>query len=291
MVFTVEPWYYNHDEDVAVFVEDVVLITEDGAENLTAALPRSPEELEKMVGPRAPADSDTIRILAYNIHHGAGVDDVLDLPRIAGVINAQRPDLVALQEIDQGVNRTDKVLQAQRLGALTGMHAEFGEFMEYGGGRYGMAVLSRHPVEESTNHRLPDGREPRSALTVRARLAGTAQRLLFAGIHLYATEEERLAQARRLIELFGDTELPVILAGDFNSKPGSAVMELLGTHWRPSGKLGPRHTFPAPAPAREIDFVLVPKGGPFEVVDCRVVDEAVASDHRPVLAVLRWRGR
>jgi Xaa-Pro aminopeptidase len=49
MVFTVEPWYYNHDLEVAVFVEDVVLVTEDGVEVLTSALPRTPEELEALV--------------------------------------------------------------------------------------------------------------------------------------------------------------------------------------------------------------------------------------------------
>jgi len=49
MVFTVEPWYYNHRLGVSVFVEDVVLVTRDGAEVLTRSLPRSPDELERMV--------------------------------------------------------------------------------------------------------------------------------------------------------------------------------------------------------------------------------------------------
>ncbi|MDX1394940.1 MAG: Xaa-Pro peptidase family protein [Gemmatimonadota bacterium] len=49
MVFTVEPWYYNHDTGISVFTEDVVLVTSDGAEVLSAALPRSPAELEAMV--------------------------------------------------------------------------------------------------------------------------------------------------------------------------------------------------------------------------------------------------
>ena len=47
MVFTVEPWYYNHDLEIAVFVEDVVLVTDDGAEVLTRTLPRTPEEIER----------------------------------------------------------------------------------------------------------------------------------------------------------------------------------------------------------------------------------------------------
>jgi len=49
MVFTIEPWYYNHDLGISVFVEDVLLVTDDGVEVLTRALPRSPEDLERMV--------------------------------------------------------------------------------------------------------------------------------------------------------------------------------------------------------------------------------------------------
>ena len=49
MVFTVEPWYYNHDAGISVFVEDVVLVTETGAEVLTAELPRRPDALERLV--------------------------------------------------------------------------------------------------------------------------------------------------------------------------------------------------------------------------------------------------
>ena len=50
MIFTVEPWYYNHDEQIAVFIEDDVLVTATGVENLTKTLPRTPEELEQMTG-------------------------------------------------------------------------------------------------------------------------------------------------------------------------------------------------------------------------------------------------
>lgn len=49
MVLTVEPWYYNHDRGLAVFTEDVLLVTEQGAEVLTAELPRTPAELERLV--------------------------------------------------------------------------------------------------------------------------------------------------------------------------------------------------------------------------------------------------
>ena len=49
MVFTVEPWYYNHGEGIAVFVEDVIRVTADGAEVLTSRLPRTPEQLEALM--------------------------------------------------------------------------------------------------------------------------------------------------------------------------------------------------------------------------------------------------
>ena len=49
MIFTVEPWYYNHDENISVFTEDMILITDDGCEVLSADLPRTPEALEEMV--------------------------------------------------------------------------------------------------------------------------------------------------------------------------------------------------------------------------------------------------
>jgi Xaa-Pro aminopeptidase len=49
MVFTVEPWYYNHDLGISVFVEDVILVTADGAQVLTAGLGRTPEQLEAMI--------------------------------------------------------------------------------------------------------------------------------------------------------------------------------------------------------------------------------------------------
>ncbi len=49
MVFTVEPWYYNHVEQISVFTEDVVAVTATGVEVLSRGLPRTPDELEAMV--------------------------------------------------------------------------------------------------------------------------------------------------------------------------------------------------------------------------------------------------
>ena len=230
-----------------------------------------------------------IRILAYNVRHGAGMDDSVDLRRAAAVINEVRPDVVALQEIDSVTSRTGHVDQAARLGALTNMRAVFGGFMDYRGGQYGMAVLSRHPILSSTNHRLPDGQEPRTALAVTIQIEGMPTPLVVVGIHLYATEGERLAQARRLTEIFQGEQRPVVLVGDFNSKPGTAVIERLAQYWSIPAKDSEPLTFPADAPDREIDYVMLRPATRFEVLEMRVIDEVLASDHRPVLLVARWR--
>ena len=237
-------------------------------------------------GPGAAQVTDTLRILAYNTHHGAGMDEVLDLERIADLIRSVNPDVVTLQEIDQVVDRTGDVDQPQRYGELTEMEARFGEFMPYQGGAYGMALLSRLPILEWENIRLPDGAEPRSTLTARVRLPGSGREVWVAGIHFYRTEEERLAQARVTRDFFQETRIPVILAGDFNSQPDQGVMTFLAEEWEIPQKEGIPFTYPADDPEREIDFILVrPKVG-FRVLEYRVLEESVASDHRPIFMVL-----
>lgn len=230
----------------------------------------------------------TVRIAAYNVKHGLGMDSVIDLPRIAEVLRALDADVITLQEIDRGTERTDGVDQAERLGELLGMSAYFGDFMPYRGGEYGMAVLSRVPVARVTNHRLPDGEEPRSALEVEVRVGDEGRPLSIVGIHFYRTPEERLAQADSLTALLDARDHPVVLAGDFNSRRGDRVLRsLTSADWFVVDKDGPPETFPSDAPAREIDFVMLRPASAFEVVEHRVIEEPVASDHAPLLVVLR----
>jgi len=229
---------------------------------------------------------DTIRVMAYNIHHGEGMDSVLDLERIAAVIRSVDADLVALQEIDSVTTRTGRVDQAVELGMLTGLEPVFGRFMPYREGAYGMALLSRWPIAEVENVRLPDGEEPRSALSARVTSPTTGRPLRFVGIHFYRTEEERLRQAMGLAEHLADDTIPGILAGDFNSTPGSHVLSFLEEEWGVVTKGADRLTFSSFDPVREIDFVLLRPSARFEVLRSWLLHEPVASDHRPVVVDL-----
>jgi Xaa-Pro aminopeptidase len=50
MVITVEPGIYIPEENLGIRIEEMVLVTKDGAEVLTAALPREPDDIEKALG-------------------------------------------------------------------------------------------------------------------------------------------------------------------------------------------------------------------------------------------------
>jgi len=233
----------------------------------------------------------TIRVAAYNIKHGLGMDSVIDLERVADVLRPLDADVITFQEIDRGVERSGRVDQANRLGALLGMTAHFGDFMPYQGGEYGMAVLSRIPVLGVENHRLPDGEEPRTALEVVVLPSATGPPVSVVGIHFYRTPEERRAQADSLSALLKDREHPVILAGDFNSRRGDIVMRALrDEEWMIVDKSGSPDTYPSDVPAREIDFYMLRPGSAFEIVEHYVVEESLASDHRPLFGVFRIWG-
>lgn len=231
---------------------------------------------------------ETIRVAAYNVKHGLGMDSVIDLERVASVLRGLYADVITLQEIDRGVERSGGVDQATRLANLLGMSAHFGDFMPYQGGEYGMAVLTRLPVLAVDNIRLPDGEEPRSALEVQVAAGVSGLPVSIVGIHFYRTDEERLAQADSLSSYLDGAGRPVILAGDFNSQRGDVVMTRLADEgWMAVEKEGDSGTFPSDGPQREIDFMLVRPDSVFDVREHFVVDEAVASDHRPIMIVVR----
>jgi endonuclease/exonuclease/phosphatase family metal-dependent hydrolase len=226
----------------------------------------------------------TLRVLTYNIHHGEGTDERFDYDRLAGVIKKLTPDIVALQEVDCGTERASGVDQARLLARLCVMHYACGQAMPHQGGQYGEAILSRFPIEKTVVHPLPyhSDFEPRAAVEVVIRPAGIGP-ISFVGTHLcHRSEELRIQQTRRLSQLFPSKEgNPVILAGDFNSRPGSEPMNvLLADGW-----------IDAISPRSVIDYVLVRACDGWTVREVVIVDEPVASDHNPVLAVLEWRGK
>ena len=223
------------------------------------------------------------RILAYNIKHGRGNDNQVDLARTAEVIRRLHPDFVALQEVDQKVQRSGGIDQPSKLALLTGLqHHAFGSFFDYQGGQYGMAVLSRNPLARVKNLRLPDGSEPRTSLVVDVKLDSKKQ-LKIADVHFYRTEKERLAQARRLLEFLDGDQSDIAIVGDFNSKPESPVIKLFQSNWEIPDKGTDHFTFRSDRPEVEIDYALLNKDAGWSISEIDVIEEPVVSDHRPLV--------
>jgi len=230
--------------------------------------------------------AEELRLFAYNIHHGQGMDGKLDLERIAKVIAAENPDLVALQEVDKVCKRSGEVDQAAELAKILKMEQRFGKFMDYQGGEYGMAVLSRLPIEKTIVHKLPKGSEPRIALEVVVKSPKWPGKFSFISIHNdWMKEPLRVQQIEALQTGLKDRKHPVILAGDFNAKPKSdSLIKLEENGWKMLRE-GRKNTWSASKPKVEIDFFFAKGLRAFRFQD-RVIEERIASDHRPIAVVI-----
>ena len=230
-----------------------------------------------------------ISVLTYNIYHGEDANGNSNLDAVAGIINSLEPDLVALQEVDNKTTRAKGLDLTAELSKRTSMKGVFGKAMDYAGGGYGEAVLTRHPIIYTKNNLLPHtpNAEPRAALEIQIELP-TGQRVIFVGTHLDHLRDQtnRIDQSRRINELFGDHDLPIILAGDLNAVPESDPINLLSKDWICVSGDNPEFTFPSINPRRKIDYIMYKPKERWKVIEVRVIDEKVASDHCPVFAVL-----
>ncbi len=252
-----------------------------------------------------PALLPKLTVMSYNIHHGEGTDGVFDLRRLAVVIKSVDPDLVALQEVDKGTTRASGIDQAAELARLTGMYYVFGNAIDYAGGEYGEAILSRYPILESTNYHLPftAGHERRSAIAVTVQPTQFSEPIQFVGTHwAHDRDDDRVAQAQETDQLFGrgegkeptsgpkDAIAFTLLAGDLNAEPRSAPLEALRANWRclsAASRFGAPLTFPSDTPNIAIDHIyMTPRQFKVFVSDIRVLDEPVASDHAPLVVKL-----
>jgi endonuclease/exonuclease/phosphatase family metal-dependent hydrolase len=225
------------------------------------------------------ADSTTFRVFCWNLHHGVGTDGKLDLPRIAAVIRAAKPDMVTLQEVDQRCGRSGKVDQTAELATLTGMTGVFGKAMDFDGGAYGQAILSKHPILEQQVHALPGKGEPRITFEAVIDFQGSPIRLV--SLHLDLDNAQRLNQAKTIVEIFRTKTSPVIVCGDFNDTPDSEPLQLFVPPWVAVPKQAQGFSFPSALPSSAIDHFVVKGIKPSGLL--KVVDEPVASDHRPIM--------
>lgn len=234
------------------------------------------------------AAEHTFRVMSYNIHHGEGIDGKLDIERIAALIKAEKADIVALQEVDKGTERTQRRNLAAELAQLTGMSFVFSNNYSFQGGEYGNAVLSKFEVTRTTNHwyRMLAAGEQRGLLLVQMLVHGQPLALLNTHLDHRSADPERLLSVehiRGVVRALPD--MPILICGDFNDVPGSrtymAMHEFMLDAWELAGA-GKGFTIPVRNPNRRIDYVWISKGAPFRPTKAWV-PSSEASDHLPLV--------
>ena len=236
-------------------------------------------------------NTSELKVLTFNILHGATTKGDFDLDAIARVIIDADPDLVALQEVDFQTNRARKYDLVTELGLRTRMAPLFGKAMDFDDGQYGEGILSKYTFVSARNIPLPysPGNEPRAALEI-VTVLPSGDTIAFIGTHLDHLRDpvDRIAQARRINEVFSKNQYPSILAGDLNAVPGSEPIQILEKLWWPTYD---RHnvdpTFPSSNPMKKIDYVMVYPKQRWQVLDTQVIQDDIASDHCGYLVTLQ----
>jgi endonuclease/exonuclease/phosphatase family metal-dependent hydrolase len=231
-----------------------------------------------------------VRVMTYNIHVGVGMDKKLDLQRIADVINRERPDLVGLQEVDRNVRRTEGKDEIAELAAMTQMKFAFAPNLDYQGGKYGVAILSRLPIKETVHQMFENKRESERRGMLRIEINVDGKMVNFVTTHLdYQFEDGRLFETEQLIRSLADVKGPLIVVADLNDVPDGSAYKLMRTQfddaWIISDAKGDGFSYPADKPVKRIDHIFYRTGERVRAKKAWVVS-TLASDHVPVVAEL-----
>ena len=245
-----------------------------------------------------------LRVLTYNIHRAIGVDRLFRPGRITEVIRAHRPDVVLLQEVDQGVPRSRELDIAKELAReLEFEHWAAGYNVSLRRGRYGNATLSRYPIVRERNIDLTVGvKKRRGCQHVTIELGtGTEEpvHMEVFNLHLGLSNLERQQQAGKLIRSpefkAMESETPCILAGDFNDwRSVLRFFFIEAFEFRCASdrqtKTGPKAilTYPSFSPQGGLDRIYY--RGQLKLTGihrCAHQISKVASDHLPLIADFR----
>ncbi len=246
-----------------------------------------------------PPGKKTLRVMTYNVHGCVGLDGKISPERVARVIARQDVDVVALQEIDVGRNRSGKIDQAESIALKLGMVVHFHSSFVLKEGQYGNAILSRYPLKIIRKDALPRLRtrglfEPRAALWVEIDVHGVKVNLI--NSHLSLWPAERLLQTKALLgpDWTGSVACqgPIILCGDFNASPWSPACRRMGSKLRDAQRLldshKPHNTWLATHPFGRIDhFFISPDIGVMSITVPATELDCIASDHLPLVVDLK----
>jgi len=245
----------------------------------------------------------SLRVLTWNIHGCRGMDGQISTHRVIRVLRQCEADIIALQEVDQHVERSHRYDQSQEIAAALGKDHSFHSIRSEGDGRYGLALLSKFPLADLeerifTEYPARQGRVAESRGFQRALLHVNGTPVVVVNTHLGLSRHERMQQTHEIKDVLqNETETPppveisaTIICGDLNALPTTAAYKNLTTGLLDVQKVcpgKPSGTFPSKRPIMRLDHILV--SPEWEVDAVQVVSTQlarVASDHLPVLVEL-----
>lgn len=238
-----------------------------------------------------------LKVMSYNIQYGnEGLDSVI------AVINAEKPDIVGLQELDVNWDPRSKFVdQAALIAKGTGMEYRFARIYQLPNAdpskpprEFGVGMLSRYPIKAFTNHVItrlstqdpnPVPKPLPGFLDATVDVNGTPVRVLNVHLDFRRDPAVRKMQVADMLAAMGTSKMPTLMFGDMNARPDAPELEPLFKRLNDSWPYsqGPGLTGPARNPGGKIDYVLM--SDDFRTVRTWV-PKVYASDHFPVVAEL-----
>jgi endonuclease/exonuclease/phosphatase family metal-dependent hydrolase len=234
--------------------------------------------------------AQTVKVLNMNIRM-SGQMTGYNVGPFADFIRQYDPDFVTLQEVDFKTERNGKKDFTTELAAELGYFSAFGKAIDYQQGEYGVAILSKYPIEKISNNKLTGNpaemKEPRTVLYVDVIEPQSKQKLRIAVTHLdHSTEGVRTSMAQQLNGVIGAT-IPTLLAGDFNAKPTESTITTAMAAWqRICNNFA---TYPASAPTSKIDYIFGKPAGKWTVKSFEVLTNVTSlTDHCGLLTEVQF---
>lgn len=216
-----------------------------------------------------------LRVMSYNVKNGGGKDGIKDIKRCGQLVREAQPDVVAVQEVDSVTRRNKFYVLGRMAEAAGGYHAYYGPTIPYGGGKYGIGVLTKEPALSTEFHRLPCPKEPRGLLVVEL------DKYYILCTHLSLSEPYRVESVAIIKDVVSKLKnKPVFIAGDMNAKPNSAPI----VAFKEFAQLltdDTKYTFPSDDPRICIDYIFGVNGS-FKVLKNYVFYDSLFSDHVPL---------
>lgn len=230
----------------------------------------------------------SLDVMSYNIYHGVGEDEELNLERIADVIRDADAEIIGLQEVDRHYGeRSDFQDQAKELADLLGYHYTYGANLESEPEgdqeqtrQYGNAILSKYPIIESENISLTSVGEQRGVQQTKINVRGIHVNVY--NTHLGLDEASRTTQVEEILNLASEKQGPKLLFGDLNTEPTSPeYKDLLADDQFKDVFSGIENaeTFPINEPEKRIDYIF---SSPDVSYENQEVIQSNASDHLPI---------